>query len=258
MTRQTWIIAIVVLGSIVVAAYRLNSAGARQRLGVPGVRVVDEPMYAHDGLSTNEPVLVGTNRVYLPPRVLDYASISASISPITSDTLPDDTVFGHRIYTNGFRFIDTQVVLMGSDRSSIHRPQGCLQGTGWQTISSEKEMVRTQGASPHDLSVRKLKLRRQVQMADGKVGTQGGVFVYWFVADNQLTSSHSERMWWMARDLLTQGVLQRWAYVICYTSCEPGKEDEAFQELKRFISVAAPDFVIPIGKQAERADAGTN
>jgi hypothetical protein len=131
-----------VLGIIAGAAVRLDSAGARQRLGVPGVRIADEPIYAHDGFSTNAPVLVDTNRVFLPPRVLDYASVSGVVAPMTLKTLPADTLYGHRVYTNGFRFIDLQVVLMGSDRSSIHRPQGCLQGTGWQTISSEEEMVR--------------------------------------------------------------------------------------------------------------------
>jgi hypothetical protein len=254
MTRQTWIIAILVLGMIAGAAVRLDSAGARQRLGVPGVRIADEPIYAHDGFSTNAPVLVDTNRVFLPPRVLDYASVSGVVAPMTLKTLPADTLYGHRVYTNGFRFIDLQVVLMGSDRSSIHRPQGCLQGTGWQTISSEEEMVRTQGAAPYDLSVRKLKLRRQVQAPDGQFRMESGVFVYWFVADKQLTSSHAQRMWWMARDLLTEGILQRWAYVICFTPCEPGQEDAAFAEVKRFIGVAAPDFQLASGA-ALRADA---
>ena len=39
MTRQTWIVAVLVLGMIAAAAWRLDSAGARQKLGVPGVRV---------------------------------------------------------------------------------------------------------------------------------------------------------------------------------------------------------------------------
>ena len=46
-----------------------------------------------------------------------------------------------------------------------------------------------------------------------------GLYVYWFVADNQLTPYHGERMWWMARDLIRTGVLQRWAYVSYFTAC---------------------------------------
>lgn len=258
MTRQTTLIALLVLGMIAAAAWRLHTAGARQRLGVPGVRLTEEPIYAHDGVSTNPPVLLHSNRVFLPPHVMDYASFAGDIAPLTASTLPADTMYGHRVYTNGARLIDFQVVLMGTDRSSIHKPQGCLQGTGWQTISSDEEIIPLQGAVPYDLTVRKLKLRRQVPLPDGQVRTEGAVFVYWFVADGQLTSGHLERMWWMARDLLTKGVLQRWAYIICFTMCEPGQEDVTFAELKRFITVAAPEFHIASGENVRRADAKAN
>jgi hypothetical protein len=255
--KKPWIIALAVLGLIGAAAWRLESAGARQRLGIPGVRLVNEPIYAHDGLSTNAPVLINTNQVFLPPRVLDYGSILAPIAPIVTNTLPADTMFGHRFYTNGSRIIDFQVVLMGSDRSSIHKPQGCLQGTGWQTISSDPDTVPVDGPVKYDLPVRKLKLVRQVQLPDGKVSNQGGVFVYWFVADQQITSGHLQRMWWMARDLLTKGVLQRWAYIICYSQCEPGQEEATYAELRRFIAASVPEFQLA-GGGAQRPHAKAN
>jgi len=251
MTRQTAIITVLVLGMIGAAAWRLDSAGARQRLGVPGVRIANEPIYAHDGVSTNPPVLVHTNRVFLPPNVLNYRSVSAPIAPIITNTLPADTMFGHRIYENGAREIDVQVVLMGADRSSIHKPQGCLQGTGWQTISSEEATIPLEGAVPFDLPVRKLKLRRQVKMPNGEVRNQAAVFVYWFVADGQITSEHFQRMWWMARDLLTKGLLQRWAYIIAVAQCEPGGEEAAFADVRRLIASAAPEFQLTPGTGAK-------
>jgi len=228
MTKQTWMIALAVLGMMAAAAWKLDSAGVRQRLGQPGVRIADEPIYAHDGMSTNPPVMIHTNRVFLPERVLDYGSVSATVASIITNTLPADTLFGHRFYTNATRVIDMQVVLMGSDRSSIHKPQGCLQGTGWQTISSDEEIIPMAGPVKYDLSVRKLKLRRQVQLPDGTIRPESAVFVYWFVADGQMTSGHLQRMWWMARDLLARGVLQRWAYIICFSACRPGEEDATF------------------------------
>ena len=255
MTRQTWIIAVLVLGMIGAAAWRLDSASARQKLGVPGVRIVNEPIYAHDGGNTNPPMLLNTNRVYLPPHVLDYGSVPGTIASITTNTLPADTMFGHRLYTNGVRMIDYQVVLMGSDRSSIHRPQGCLQGTGWLTISSDEEIIPVQGAVPYDLSVRKLKLRRQVKLPDGNFRNEAAVFVYWFVADGQRTSDHFTRMSWMARDLLTKGILQRWAYVICASDCQPGREDATFAELKKFIAASAPEFQLTSSAASARASA---
>jgi hypothetical protein len=105
--------------------------------------------------------------------------------------------------------------------------------------------------------VRRLKLRRSVADADGNMRIQGGVFVYWFVADGAVTSEHVQRMWSMARGLLTRGVLQRWAYIICYSPCEPGREEETYSDLKEFIAAAVPEFHLPNGRVAEgrRAEA---
>ena len=48
-----------------------------------------------------------------------------------------------------------------------------------------------------------------------------GVYVFWFVADNAYTARHGQRMWWMAREMMRTGVLQRWAYVSCFAACPP-------------------------------------
>jgi hypothetical protein len=103
----------------------------------------------------------------------------------------------------------------------------------------------------------KMKLRRQTRDESGAVRTDAGVFVYWFVADGELTASHGDRMWWMARDMLKTGVLQRWAYVIVWAPCVPGAEDATFEGLKRFIGAAVPEFHLTAGPQldAQRAAA---
>ena len=131
MTRQTGIILILVLALIGSSAAYLGRQQARQRLGVPGVVVTNEAVYVHDGVPSNAPVLLSTNRVFLPAHVLDYDSEQGTVMPMTAAVLPKDTVYGHRIYGNSNRVIDCQVILMGSDRSSIHKPEGCLLGTGF-------------------------------------------------------------------------------------------------------------------------------
>ena len=56
-----------------------------------------------------------------------------------------------------------------------------------------------------------------------------GLYVFWFVARNEETDSHWQRIWWLTRDLLTTGVLQRWAYVSYFSAgFAPGQEDAAF------------------------------
>jgi hypothetical protein len=250
-TRQAAAILFLVLAMIGASAAYLGRQQQRHRLGTPGVVVTNEPIFIHDGVSTNAPVLLNSNRVFLPADVLDYESEQGTVTPMVASVLPQDTVFGHRMYGNSNRMIDCQVILMGSDRSSIHKPEGCLQGTGFETISSEPATIRISTPHPYDLPVRRLKLRKHVSDEDGAVRVQSGVFIYWFVSDGDLTSEHAHRMWSMAKGLLTTGVLQRWAYVICYSPCEPGREDETFEDLERFIATVVPQFQRTTGRPAE-------
>jgi len=53
------------------------------------------------------------------------------------DTLPRDTSFGQRRYRSPDGAVtQVNVVLMGSDRTSMHKPQFCLEGAGWQIDSA--------------------------------------------------------------------------------------------------------------------------
>ncbi len=245
-----------IMGAVVVAIMAATAAflatqHSRQRLGAPGVRTEMAPMYSvQPPPSTNPPALITNtpNRVYLPAQVLDFRSQLMPISALTVATLPKDTVFGHRIYaqSNGLQ-LDCQVVLMGADRSSIHKPQYCLKGSGFTWNEAEPATVRISRPHPYDLPVMKMKLRRQARDEKGTVHTGAGVFVYWFVADGEVTATHSERMWWMARDMLKTGVLQRWAYVIVWAPCAPGAEDATFEGLKTFIGAAVPEFHLTAG-----------
>ena len=219
--RPVWAVGAAVLLVTAGAAGFLATQHTRQKLGQPGVRVEARPMYSFEsGASTNEPRRIAESRVHLPARVLDFESREFPISHTTWETLPKDTVFGHRMYgqTNGIT-LDLQVVLMGADRSSIHKPQYCLTGSGFDIMKTEPQTIRVARPQAHDLPVMKLSLGRTVR--DGEnVRREGGVFVYWFVADGELTAEHRQRMWWMARDMLKTGVLQRWAYVICFAPCK--------------------------------------
>jgi hypothetical protein len=49
-------------------------------------------------------------------------------------------------------------------------------------------------------------------------------------------------MWWMAKNLLQTGELQRWAYVSCFSVCLPGQEDATFERMKKFLAASVPEF----------------
>jgi exosortase len=204
-----------------------------QRLGLPGIKTR---------------TLAGSNRlaVELPERVLDYRSELLPVDEITSNTLPADTSFGQRQYQapDGFQ-LDLRVVLMGTDRTSLHQPQFCLQGQGWeidQNKSVETSLPLSRPAG-NNLPVVKLVIRRKLA-ANQPNGPSRAVYVYWYVADGVVSSSISgiERVWLMTKHLLLTGVLQRWAYVTCSAVCEPGQEEVVFERLKRFIAASVPDF----------------
>jgi len=229
---------------IAAAALFLFTWEKRQRLGNPAVRLVNVPMPGiEESFSATNTFVAGSNSIYLPEKVLSYQS---QVSPITRqvwDWLPKDTTYGQRVYrdTNGFQ-IQTMAVLMGKDRTSLHQPQYCLTGAGWHQESQEQTTIAVDRPQAYELPVMKMKLKRAYRDSNGQPREAAAVLVYWFVADDQLTSSHDERMWWMARDLLRTGVLQRWAYVLQFTVCRPGEEDATYARISEFIRASVPEY----------------
>jgi hypothetical protein len=109
--------------------------------------------------------------------------------------------------------------------------------------------------TPYDLPVMKLTTGKSVALKDGKIEQYRALFVYWFVSDRRITARHDERMWWMTKDLLTTGVLSRWAYIAYFTVCRPGEEKEAFELLERFIAASVPEFQLVHSPGASSAPA---
>jgi hypothetical protein len=215
------------------AAGGLRHVQTHQRLGQPGVKTTSIP---------------GSIRlqVELPKLVLDYSSTNIDVDKMTLDTLPQDTSFGQRRYhaLDGFDAL-INVVLMGKDRSSMHKPQFCLEGAGWHIdqAATRSTSIRVDRPVPYDLPVVRL-------IADGRFMLQGEpvtarcVYVYWFVTDGELSAGDSgfDRMWKMSRNLLRTGIWQRWAYVSCMAVCAPGQEEAVFERQKQLIAAAVPEF----------------
>jgi hypothetical protein len=233
MNKQKWIISILALGLMGGAAALLAHFQMHQKLGVPGVK-------------TSPQAGTGRLRVELPARALDYDSELLEPDSIVLGTLPQDTSFGQRRYkaSDGFETV-VNVVLMGTDRTSLHKPQFCLEGAGWHIDdnASSPAVVHLERPYPYDLSVVKLISTKEVIFNNEKV-TARGVYVYWFVADNALSAGASgfQRMWWMARERLRTGVLQRWAYVSYFAPCAPGQEEATFERMKKLIAATVPEF----------------
>lgn len=232
MNKQKWIVVIAALVLMAAAAVLLRQLQTHQKLGQPAVKTSPIP---------------GSQRlqVDLPQNVLDYTSEVVEVDKLTLDTLPQDTSFGARRYTapDGFGLL-LNVVLMGSDRTSIHKTEFCMEGSGWRinrSVSGETK-VRVDRPFPYDLPVMKYITSREAEV-NGRKATYYGVYVAWFVADkDEYTAQHTQRMWWLARDLIWTGVLQRWALVSYFSVCAPGQEDATFERMKKFITASVPEF----------------
>jgi hypothetical protein len=66
--------------------------------------------------------------------------------PVTQaelDALPKDTTFGRKRYLgqNGLNVVQASVVLMGSDRTSIHDPQYCLEAASWHIEKTDPVLL---------------------------------------------------------------------------------------------------------------------
>jgi len=206
-------------------------AAVPQKLGRPGVKAVEVP---------------GSQRMQidLPEHVLDYASTNVPPDEKAWEMLPADTSFADRVYRKrGSLSCMASVVLMGSDRTSIHKAKYCLEGQGLHIETDTTDVIPMTQPQPYDLPVIKMVATASIPV-DGKTVTKKCVYVYWYVTDGDLSNNEAGfgRMWAMTKKLVTTGVLQRWAYVRFYAFCDPGQEDATYDSLKRIIAAAVPQF----------------
>ena len=227
MKKQKWILLAVTLLMIGGTGALLAYQHANQKLGKPGVR-------------TERISDVAGEKVILPEKVLDYASHEQEQQKRVLEVLPADTCFGQRIYRgpDGFE-AQVNVVLMGGDRTSLHKPQICLLGSGWKIDKTEPEAVKVEKPFSYELPVMKLTLSEE---KPGTFQGQHGIYIYWFVADHEFTREHFQRMWSMAKGFMTTGVLDRWSYITFFAACPPGREQATYERLAQMIAAAVPDF----------------
>jgi hypothetical protein len=232
MNKQKWIVMVVAFALIGGAAGLLLRLQASQRLGQPAVKT--SPIADSNRLNVD-----------LPADVPGYTSEVVEPGQQELDMLPKDTSFGGRRYVapDGFWAL-AKVVLMGSDRTSIHKTEFCMEGSGWRIDRSRSGEVKIHmdRPYPYDLPVMKYFTSREVDI-NGQKTLLSGIYVAWFVADNdEYTTDHLQRVWWLARDLLRTGVLQRWALVNYFSVCMPGQEEATFERMKKLIVQTVPDF----------------
>ena len=233
MKYQKMLLVVVVAGLMAGTAGVLTWLRSNQRLGKPGIKATPIPGSVAMTLE-------------LPAQVLDFTSTNVPEPQVVLNYLPKDTSFAERLYQMPDGFVATAtIILMGADRTSIHRPDYCLPGQGWTIDSKTAVNIPISGGHPYELPVMKWVIHNSIQTPDGRKREVSGIYVFWFVADHEQTVDNFQRMWWLARDLLRTGVLQRWAYVSYFSICAPGQEDATFERMNKLIAASVPEYQLP-------------
>jgi hypothetical protein len=237
MKNQKWLMLLIALALMAGTVGALTRLKGRQKLGQPGIK------------ATLIPGSVAM-KIDLPERVLDFISTNVPEPEVVLGYLPKDTSFVERYYwaPDGF-WATATIILMGADRTSIHRPDYCLPGQGWRIDEKTEVNIPLAGPPPRQLPAMKWVVSNYFQAPDGGKTKVRGLLVFWFVADGEQTASYVQFQYYLLRDLLFTGELPRWAYVSYFTVCAPGREDAAFERMGKLIAASVPEYQLaPKGK----------
>jgi hypothetical protein len=243
MNMRRWVIFVVALGMMAATAGYLGKIRQIHRLGPAGVRVGPVPLFDEHGEK------VTRQSVLLPEKVMGAVGTNGPILEAELTALPKDTTFGRRFYPMADDFRPTiTVVLMGTDRTSIHEPQFCLVGSGW--IIDKTEYVPLPIDQPYSYEIPAIKLTTSTRVLDQQKHpvSISGIYVYWFVTADRITADQGVRLWSIFQRMVEKGELERWAYISYFAACAPGQEKSTFERLQRFIRASVPDFQIAKGK----------
>ncbi|HXR03510.1 MAG TPA: exosortase-associated EpsI family protein [Verrucomicrobiae bacterium] len=232
--NQKWLILVAVLALIAATGGALTWLKQHQKLGQPGIKAAAIPGSI-------------AMKIDLPERALDFASTNVPESDVELGYFPKDTSFVERLYTSpdAPSGISATIILMGADRTSIHRPEYCLAGQGFACDEKQVVNIPVEGPQPYQLPVAKWKVSRMVNQPDGQSFKMSGVYVFWFAADNEQTTGIVPFQCYLVRDLLLKGILQRWAYISYFAPCLPGQEEATFERMKGLIAASVPEFQLP-------------
>lgn len=237
MKSQQWLFLTLALVLMAGTAGALTWLRANQKLSQPGV------------ICTPIPGEIQMN-IALPERVLDFTSTNIPEPDVAIGYFPKDTSYSERLYTapSGIK-IQSTVVMMGADRSSIHRPEYCLPGQGWAIGKKEIVAIPINNNPPYDLQAARWNLSVSARGPDGQKEDAAGIYVFWYAAKNDETPDHDKMLEHLTMNLFRTGDLQRWAYISYYAQCLPGQEDAAFAEIKRLIAAQVPEFELPLQRK---------
>lgn len=214
-------------------AFAIVQVKSNRRLGNPGVKAETV---------SGSPVM----KISLPENAAGFTSSNVPISQVVLDYLPKDTSYAQRFYQSpDGPWAQANIILMGADRTSIHRPDYCLPGQGWQIVDRSEVKIPVAGSHPYELPVQRWTIHNKLALPDGRQQEVSGFYIFWFTAEDKVTGDYTGIQTSIVKNLVLHGVLERWAYVSYFTLCPPGQEEAVFARIKKLIAESAPEFQLP-------------
>lgn len=176
----------------------------------------------------------------LPPKVgKGWLGETRTVTKAERAALPEDTGFARKLYQNWRgEPILLSIVLSGTDRSSIHRPEICLTAQGFRILEGETHSLGLDSGEIIPVTI--LDIGKQMKNSENAEGPWSGLFIYWFVGGESMVATENERMLTDYWDRL-RGKPSRWAYVMIQTPLYPDRE-RALQRVQEFVSEALNEF----------------
>lgn len=138
--------------------------------------------------------------------------------------------------------ISASLILSGTDRRSLHRPEVCLRAQGWRIAG--KEVVDV-SVGDQKLSITDFTIVRKLNEKDGVIRNIRAHYFYWWIGAKRSTPSDFERILFTVLDNMFKNINNRWGYpsVMVYAELEEGMSMEEIQESDQKARVRALNFV---------------
>lgn len=154
--------------------------------------------------------------------------------------LPRDTLILKKQYVNRQdpeQAVFCSMVLSGKDRTSIHRPENCLDAQG--NVIENSSIINVPLANGANLRVKVLLLHKDY--SNNRI--RYSYYAYFFIGKDRTTPLHFERMFWMSWDRIFRNVAHRWAYIAVSGERNPTEEHDAYlDQIRDVISKLYPQI----------------
>lgn len=158
----------------------------------------------------------------------------SSMAPVERRLLPTDTkIFRKQYSTPDKPGIVVTKVVSGKERTSIHRPEVCLEGQGYKITGSE--VVGVDSGSEMEIRVMILDLQNPAEGRSRSVSRNRYLYAYWFSTRERQTPYHFQRIVWTAYDNVFKGIAPRWAYTTVGTVRASTRDDD-LARLRAFVA----------------------